>query len=122
MSLKELVEQTCFHEAEIVGMQYKDNHVQLQFENVVTDVEADYGYCVTVDMDVTRVIKDEEEINALSLEGEGSSVLDFERSGNVATLLVDWRYYSERRSETHVYTFEFSSFDLKITGQKPIPC
>jgi hypothetical protein len=58
-------------------------------------------------------------VSALHTEGEGSNVLEFRRSGQSATMVVVWTYYSTRTDATRSYTFDFTTFDLQAEKQEP---
>ena len=62
--------------------------------------------------------RDDRKVGGIGLEGEGSSVIAFRRSGKAATLLLNWRYYSERRSGSALYGFEFEEMTLTAERQE----
>ena len=115
MDTSELLERTGFHDASISILSMSGNQVCLRFENVLLDEDC---YSVTLALGGVRsVTRNSEAVDALRPEGEGSSVIDFERSGNSAVLAVDWRSYTARTNETCSYRFAFDSFDLQAEKQ-----
>jgi|ERR1019366_5462215 hypothetical protein len=116
MNTKELIENTDFHDSCLTEMSMEGNRVRLRFEHVWVDDDNCYQATVTLG-GVSKVTRDDEVVNALRMEGEGSSVLAFNRSGHTATMILVWRYYSPRKDETCSYTFDFTTFDLQAERQ-----
>ena len=112
------IESTGFHEAEIKLMQMREGHITLQFQDIVVDIDSDDRYHVDLDFSgISNLACDDEPIDKMQMEGEGSSVIQFDYSNNSAALVVDWRYYKERRSQTRSYNFNFESCNFKFEKQ-----
>ena len=118
MDVEKLVESTGLHEGRIMSISLRDNNFSLHVDNVFVDLECKERYNVVMHMTVQKVTKDDEVVDTLKLEGDGSSIIQFERSGNSATLVVDWIYYKERKTETRAYEFIFDTFNLQATRQQ----
>jgi len=64
------------------------------------------------------VTRDGELVSTLRLEGEESSIIQFERSGNLTTFVMDWRDYTARTDVTRAYSFTFDAFSLRIVSKQ----
>jgi len=60
-------------------------------------------------------------MTTLHMEKEDNRVLTFWRAGNIAELLVTWTSYAPPSDETHVYEFEFATFDPQAERQENPP-
>lgn len=122
MSIIELVERTGFHDAELTVMQMLGDRVYLQFEDVGIEIGSDDLYRANLNLGgVHKVTRDGVAVSTLYVEGEGSSVIQFERSGSTATLVLDWISYTRRTSKTRSYSFAFNTFDLRVEKQEQAP-
>lgn len=120
MNNEELVERSGFHDSELTAMQMQGDRVRLRFEDVSVDFERRERYRVTVELGgVRRVTRDGEAVDTLHLEDEASDVLRFERSGNTASLILEWISYTARTNRTCAYGFVFDAFDLTVERQEP---
>jgi hypothetical protein len=64
------------------------------------------------------MVRDDEVVNTLRMEAEDGEVLAFDRSGNIASLVVTWICHSTRIDETHAYQFDFDTFELQAEEQE----
>jgi hypothetical protein len=114
----ELIESTDLHDSRLTDMSLKGDRIQLRFKNVWVDDDSCYNVTVTLG-GVGKITRDDEIVSALHTEGEGSNVLEFRRSGQSATMVVVWTYYSTRTDDTRSYEFDFTTFDLQAEKQEP---
>lgn len=118
MDINELAEHTRFHDADLTVMQMVGDHVHLQFEDVCIDIESDDLYSVTIDLTgVQQVTCNENIVQEIKIEGEGSSVLQFRRFADRVELASQWHSYSKRLSECHTYVFKFKFFNITTKKQ-----
>jgi hypothetical protein len=110
------LKKSTFHDSSLVYVEKSGDTVILKFEDIFYD---DDVYCkVTAILSgVTRMIRNDEPIDSLSMETEDGEVLDFCRSDHTAELLVQWNSYSPSKEEIASYEFEFSSVDLQAEQQ-----
>lgn len=114
----DFLEHTGFHDSEVVAMRVAGDNVQIVFENVAADVDGNEYYRVKLDLGgAYKMTRDGQVVHALQTEGEGSSVIQFERSGDTATLVLDWRHYAARRSETRAYEIHYRTFSMEYEKQ-----
>ncbi len=118
MSIENIIERTGLHDATVRSMQLHYNHFSAQIDNILIDIDSDDSYSVTIDMTVQSVTRDGEIVDTLRLEAEGSSIIQFERSGNLATLVMDWRDYTARTNVTRAYSFIFDTFNLRVVSKQ----
>jgi hypothetical protein len=99
-------------------MQMKGDHVHFNFENIIIDVDSEDYYSAVLELDgVLDVTRDGQTINMLDHRGDNMNVINLERSGHIAELVVSHRYYNTNKDETHVYKFTFGRFDLRCEKQ-----
>jgi hypothetical protein len=113
----ELIERTELHDASLIEMATEGDRVRLRFDDVWVD--DDHCYRVTIDLGgIRKVMYDHKVVNTLRMKTEDGGVIAFRRSGNIADLVVTWTSYAPRSDETHVYEFEFTSFELRAEKQE----
>jgi len=99
-------------------MQLHSNHFSAQIDDILIDIDSDDSYSVTIEMTVQSVTRDGELVSTLRLEGEESNIIQFERSGNLTTFVMDWRDYTARTNVTRAYSFIFDTFSLRIVSKQ----
>ena len=120
MEIEKTVERSGLHDSEPAAMQTQGDRVRLRFEEVLVDFGRRERYRVTVESGgVRRVTRDGETVDTVHLEDEASDVSRFERSGNTASLLLEWSSCMARTNRTRAYGFVFDAFDLTVERQEP---
>jgi hypothetical protein len=116
MSTTELIERTGFHDSSITALSMDGDHICLRFEDVWVD--DDNCYNAVVDLrGVRKVMRNDEVVHELRMEGDYASVLELSRSGHTATLFVNWQSFTPRKEEPCSYEFDFNAFDLQAEKQ-----
>ena len=104
------IEASEFHDSQLTAMERTGSDVSLVFSNVLMDTAGEEYHRATVILrKVRQISRDGRPSPEIGLEGEGSSVIAFRRSGQTATLLLNWRHYSQRRDELVLYRFAFDA-------------
>lgn len=108
------LESSEFHDAELSAVKTDSAGVRMTFSNVLMSTTEELYYRVTIDFGgVRELTRDDAPVAAIKVEGEGSSVITFKHIGNRVTLLLDWEYYSEKRSDMALYKFIYDDFHLR---------
>ena len=106
------------HDSELSEIVTQDDHIRLVFSNISLTLDDDVYVRAVVDLyGVRRVALFDKPVATIVAQGEGAGVVAFRRAGHVATLVLDWEFYSARRQETAVYEFEFEEMKLETERQ-----
>ncbi len=105
---EELLRRSSFHDSELARFERSGTDLHLVFRNVILSLDDDDYYRVEVTLSgVGGMTRDDEPVSAVGLEGEGSTVLQFDRAERDASLSVIWISYAPRRQEFATYRFSF---------------
>ena len=117
MNTVEPIKKIGFHDSSLTELSADGDRVRLKLVDVWVGDDNHNDAVITLG-GIRRMTRDNEIATTLRMEAEDAEVLAFERSGNVASLVVTWISHSARTDQTHSYEFEFTTFDLRTQKQE----
>lgn len=121
ISLTEQIESTVFHDAELECCWIKGDQLQLQFKDIVLEWGKEEYYRALVTLSGVREIRRfDEPVAQLTLEGDGSDVLQFRRGEGKALLLIEWHYYQQKAHVFAKYEIDYATSSITVEKQNSI--
>lgn len=120
-SLTEQIEQTLFHDAELERCSTEGDSLQLHFRDIALEWGKEEYYSALVTLSgVQKIRRFDEPVAQLTLEGDGSDVLQFRKGEGRAVLLIEWHHFQQRVHErAHVFAqYEIDYAACSITVEK----
>ncbi len=121
ISLPEQIERTVFHDAELECCWTKEDLLHLQFRDIVLEWGKEEYYRALVTLSGVREIRRfDQPVAQLTLEGDGSDVLQFRRGEGKALLLIEWHYYQQKTHVFAKYEIEYETFSITVEKQSSL--
>lgn len=121
ISLTEQIERTVFHDAELERCSTEGDTLQLQFKNIALEWGKEQYYRALVTLSSVREIRRfDEPVAQLTLEGDGSDVLQFRRGEGKALLLIEWHYYQQKTHVFAKYEIDYATFSITVEKQNSL--
>jgi len=120
-NIEKKVERSGLHDSGIDSIEYNNKHLRMEFSDVNVEIHGNIFYKVVINMIVVQIKRNNELVNSICLEAPGSSVLDFERSGDIAKFSLYWINYDPQCEEFCEYEIKFDAFDLQVFPQEEEP-
>lgn len=118
VSLTEQLERTAFHDAELWKCKSHDDKLYLYVRNISLALEREQYYSALVTLrGVHQIRRNSAPISELTLEGEGSDVLQFHRGEGTALLLVEWQSYRPLSTTFAKYEIDYDTSEIVFTEQ-----
>jgi hypothetical protein len=116
-SLTEQVENTDFHDASLERCLHEKNSLQMDFQNILFDIEQEEYYSATVILSGVREIRRfDEPVAQLTMEGEGE-VLQFHKGKGRALLLLEWHTYQPNTTTFVQYEIDYATASVTVEKQ-----
>lgn len=121
-SLTEQIERTVFHDAELGRCLTEGDSVKLYFRDIALEWGKEEYYSALVTLSGVREIRRfDEPVAQLTLEGDGSDVLQFRKGEGRALLLIEWHHFQQRVHErAHVfakYEIDYTAYSITVEKQ-----
>ena len=118
MSLTDQIEETVFHDADLVRCSTEENTLTLQFRNIALEWgQEEYYSAVVVLSGVREIRRFDKPVAQLLSEGEGADVLQFRRGEGTALLLVEWIYYRQPVNVFAKYEIDYATLSITVEKQ-----
>lgn len=118
MSLTDQIEETVFHDADLVRCSTEGDTLTLQFRNIALEWgQEEYYSAVVVLSGVREIRRFDKPVAQLLSEGEGADVLQFRRGEGTALLLVEWIYYRQPTNNFAKYEIDYDTFSIAVEKQ-----
>ena len=116
-SLIEQVENTDFHDASLERCFQEADTLQMDFQNILFDIEKEEYYSATVILGGVREIRRfGESVARLTMEGEGE-VLQFHKGKGRALLLLEWHTYQPNTTTFAKYEIDYATASVTVEKQ-----
>ena len=116
-SLTEQVENTDFHDASLERCSQEGASLQMDFQDILFDIEKEEYYSATVILSGVREIRRlGEPVARLTMEGEGE-VLQFHKGEGRALLLVEWHTYQPNTTTFAKYEIDYVTASVTVAKQ-----
>lgn len=118
MSLTDKVEETVFHDADLVRCSTEEDTLTFQFRNIALEWgQEEYYSAVVVLRGVQEIRRFDKPVAQLLSEGEGADVLQFRRGEGTALLLVEWIYYRQPVNVFAKYEIDYATSSITVEKQ-----
>lgn len=121
ISLTKQIERTVFHDAELERCSTEGNSLHFYFRDIVLEWGKEEYYRALVTLSGVREIRRfDEPVAQLTLEGDGSDVLQFRRGEGKALLLIEWHYYQHKAHVFAKYEIDYATFSINVEKQNSL--
>ena len=121
MSLTDQIEETVFHDADLVRCSTAGDTLTLQFRNIALEWgQEEYYSAVVVLSGVREVRRFDKPVAQLLSEGEGADVLQFRPGEGTALLLVEWIYYRQPINNFAKYEIDYATSSIIVEKQEEL--
>lgn len=118
MSLTDQIEETVFHDADLVRCSTEGDTLTLRFRNIALEWgQEEYYGAVVVLSGVREIRRFDKPVAQLLSEGEGADVLQFRRGEGTALLLVEWIYYRQPVNVFAKYEIDYATLSITVEKQ-----
>lgn len=115
--LAEEVQRTAFHDSTLERCSQEEDSLQMDFQDILYDVEKEEYYSATVILSGVREIRRfDEPVAQLTMEGDGE-VLQFHRGDGRALLLVEWHTYQPTTRNFVKYEIDYATSSITVEKQ-----
>ncbi len=116
-SLNEEVQRTAFHDSTLERCLQNGDLLQMDFQDILFDIEKEEYYSATVILSGVREIRRfGEPMAQLRMEGDGE-VLQFHKGEGQALLLVEWHTYQPNTTTFAKYEIDYATASVTVEKQ-----